>query len=158
MLATSLDELLQYENADVISSFTDSYNVSEEEANDIFKETLKFLWFCQLSKSKSLFTIDTSLIVIDEMWHHFILCTRDYFDFCDRYFGRYLHHTPTKKQEKIEFEESKKSTAFEENHYSKKKEKYEEVFDIIGDENFIKWFHVYPVKYHIKNLKELRKK
>lgn len=32
--------------------------------------------------------------LIDELWHQHILHSRDYFNFCDRIAGRYLHHTP----------------------------------------------------------------
>jgi hypothetical protein len=32
--------------------------------------------------------------VVDIAWHEFILRTREYHAFCERAFGRYLHHTP----------------------------------------------------------------
>jgi hypothetical protein len=32
--------------------------------------------------------------VVDDLWHEFILYTRNYQAFCNRAFGRYLHHTP----------------------------------------------------------------
>ncbi|MCZ4279663.1 hypothetical protein O4H49_02660 [Kiloniella laminariae] len=32
--------------------------------------------------------------VVDVAWHEFILFTRDYGEFCERAFGRFLHHTP----------------------------------------------------------------
>ncbi|HEX5686414.1 MAG TPA: hypothetical protein VFY73_20490 [Ideonella sp.] len=32
--------------------------------------------------------------VADELWHEFILHTRNYDEFCRRAFGRFLHHTP----------------------------------------------------------------
>lgn len=32
--------------------------------------------------------------VADELWHEFILHTRQYHAFCKQAFGRYLHHTP----------------------------------------------------------------
>jgi hypothetical protein len=32
--------------------------------------------------------------VVDELWHEFILYTRDYERFCRRAFGSFLHHTP----------------------------------------------------------------
>jgi hypothetical protein len=32
--------------------------------------------------------------VVDELWHEFILFTREYQDFCGKAFGRFLHHTP----------------------------------------------------------------
>jgi hypothetical protein len=31
---------------------------------------------------------------VDEAWHEMILITREYTSFCDRAFGRYLHHNP----------------------------------------------------------------
>lgn len=33
----------------------------------------------------------------DDLWHEFILFTRDYKNFCDHAFGRFLHHTPAVK-------------------------------------------------------------
>jgi hypothetical protein len=32
--------------------------------------------------------------VADDLWHEFILFTRNYQKFCDEAFGRFLHHTP----------------------------------------------------------------
>jgi hypothetical protein len=32
--------------------------------------------------------------VTDDLWHEFILCTKDYDKFCHAAFGRFLHHTP----------------------------------------------------------------
>jgi hypothetical protein len=32
--------------------------------------------------------------VVDDLWHDFILFTRHYRNFCDKAFGRFLHHTP----------------------------------------------------------------
>jgi hypothetical protein len=31
---------------------------------------------------------------MDEMWHAFVLHTKDYAEFCDRYLGRFVHHLP----------------------------------------------------------------
>jgi hypothetical protein len=31
---------------------------------------------------------------VDGVWHQFILFTRDYFGFCDRFYGKYFHHSP----------------------------------------------------------------
>jgi len=30
----------------------------------------------------------------DEVWHNFILFTREYIEFCEHIAGRYIHHTP----------------------------------------------------------------
>ncbi len=34
---------------------------------------------------------------VDDLWHEFILFTRDYKKFCDEAFGTFLHHTPAVK-------------------------------------------------------------
>lgn len=31
---------------------------------------------------------------VDDLWHEFILCTKNYDVFCRKAFGRFLHHTP----------------------------------------------------------------
>ncbi len=31
---------------------------------------------------------------VDELWHEFVLHTRDYADFCAQAFGRFMHHVP----------------------------------------------------------------
>lgn len=31
---------------------------------------------------------------VDDAWHEMILCTREYADLCQRYFGRFVHHDP----------------------------------------------------------------
>ncbi|CAH0442450.1 glycine-rich domain-containing protein [Ralstonia pseudosolanacearum] len=33
--------------------------------------------------------------VADDLWHAFILYTREYRDFCRRAFGKFLHHLPS---------------------------------------------------------------
>jgi len=35
--------------------------------------------------------------VVDDLWHEFILFTRDYHAFCEKAFGNFLHHTPAVK-------------------------------------------------------------
>jgi hypothetical protein len=33
-------------------------------------------------------------VVVDDLWHEFVLHTREYAEFCDAALGRFLHHTP----------------------------------------------------------------
>jgi hypothetical protein len=39
--------------------------------------------------------------VVDDLWHEFILFTRDYQAFCQAAFGNFLHHTPAVKMGKV---------------------------------------------------------
>ena len=66
----------------------------------LFKQGLKWLWYCNHPNTKGYSSIDTSLLLIlDEVWHTFILYTKDYSQFCLEYFGRYIHHAPTTRQD-----------------------------------------------------------
>jgi hypothetical protein len=39
-------------------------------------------------------TIGMPSTIVDDAWHEFILITRDYADFCEGAFGKFLHHAP----------------------------------------------------------------
>jgi len=81
---------LSYQNDVLIKRFSKRNNVSLKKSYHLFEEMKKFLIICRMlgescSPSKDL----------DEMWHHFILYTRDYKDFCITYLGKFIHHNPT---------------------------------------------------------------
>ncbi|MBI4440850.1 hypothetical protein HY639_01665 [Candidatus Woesearchaeota archaeon] len=38
---------------------------------------------------------------VDEVWHQFILFTREYHAFCDDMFGRYIHHAPATRSQPV---------------------------------------------------------
>lgn len=48
---------------------------------------------------EALFNNKTSVAMVsevaDELWHEFILHTRAYCEFCEKIFGKYIHHNPT---------------------------------------------------------------
>lgn len=100
-----LEDLLEYGNEKVIASFLKSFLMSPDEAREVFRETMKWVWLCHTHNLEVAgkkrggavpeeIYIFPSTQILDEMWHQFILCTEEYFDFCSRYFGQYLHHTP----------------------------------------------------------------
>lgn len=93
-----LEEILQFQNEDVISRFMDMFDVEESEAEDILSETLKFLY---LSQIPGVFIPD-DLLIIDEMWHNLILFTPQYHEFSNIHFKKYWHHVPAGKKEKEE--------------------------------------------------------
>lgn len=99
----TLQETTAYRNPRVINKFRTQYAVGEPEADELFVEMLKWLWLCARAREDReanlpdvprVLNIQSGLIIIDELWHLFILHTRDYVDFCERHFGFYLHHYP----------------------------------------------------------------
>jgi len=63
--------------------------VDIHDAKQIFQDTLRFLWLCSVTENSVAPTA-----IIDTGWHAFILHTRDYASFCDKYLGTFVHHQP----------------------------------------------------------------
>ena len=94
-----LDEILKYKNKFVIDRFQEFRPDAIEEADLIFDDLKRFLWLvATLSDRKEKgekvpdLSFAKSMLVMDDMWHAFILWTNFYTEFCDENFGRYLHH------------------------------------------------------------------
>jgi len=85
-----LQKINNYENEYVVKCFLRNFKMEEAEAVDIFNETKKWLYLSNCVINKSLETgekivahITSDMKMIDDMWHTFILCTKDYFSFPD---------------------------------------------------------------------------
>lgn len=149
------EEVIAYKNEDITSRFTDLLEVSENEAEEIFIETRKFLY---LSLQPGIFIPD-ELLILDEMWHNFILFTRVYQEFCLDYFGVYLHHIPASKQEKQlhHLAVLQDPQSARRNFENKLTKLISVTYDQFGAATVQKWFQEYPEKYSQENIKALRK-
>lgn len=150
-----LKKILEYDNVDALSRFMDMYHVEEIEAKEIFNETKKFLYLSQLS---TVFVPD-DLLIIDEMWHNFILFTPQYISFCKQHFGTYFHHLPASKKEKEEREIKimLDPVAAKAEYLSKLEGLIDATYDHLGEETVVKWFREYPEKYSKDAIKNIRK-
>lgn len=146
---------LAYTNVDIISRFTDMFDVSWEEAEDLFIETKKFL--C-ISTHPGVLVPD-DLLILDEMWHNFICFTKEYAAWGHANFGHYLHHTPASRAEK-----DAKDAQIAVN-FAQAQQQYlacielimNLAYDAYGEATVDKWFRIYPEKYSLANVKALRK-
>ncbi|WP_331744141.1 hypothetical protein OG762_49260 (plasmid) [Streptomyces sp. NBC_01136] len=62
-----------------------------DEAEWLFTEAKRFI---VLSQSDPDVICEMYSVRVDEAWHQFILYTAEYMDFCQRFFGRYVPHSP----------------------------------------------------------------
>ncbi|MEN2435788.1 hypothetical protein AAH994_10275 [Weeksellaceae bacterium A-14] len=147
---TKLSVVLAYRNEDVIDRFLALYNIEQSEAEKIFTETLKWLWLG--NKVDGVF-IDDSTLIIDEMWHNFILFTQEYEYFCMQNFGRYIHHQPEKRKQQDWYNDSFNI----EEHKNKLEKLYEDVYDHFGEETLLTWYEEFSQKYSLENIKKLRR-
>lgn len=83
-----------YKNQPMVERYARRNNVTVEYADHLFEECKRFLvtgaiMRRPISPSKEL----------DEMWHHFILHTSAYADWCEKFVGHFVHHNPTETPE-----------------------------------------------------------
>ena len=93
-MSSDLSIFLQYKNKAVIDYFCHHHpELTLQEAQILFNDLLAWMWFnAQRAKQGKKTYLFGPLLILDEMWHTFILHTRDYVDFSRRYFGGYFHH------------------------------------------------------------------
>jgi hypothetical protein len=152
----ALESVLSFKNMDVIVRFTEKYNIDEIEALSIFEETKKWLWLCYEypnSEKNINLLIDDSMIIIDEMWHNFILFTNDYHEFCQSNFGRYIHHQPITNKERENWNKDSSKSLSEYKETLKKQ--YELIYDQLGEETLNKWYVEFADKYTKEYIKSI---
>lgn len=89
----SLNAIMGYKNPALLRRLEEKEGMDKKQAQEVFEDMLRFLFLCgtndlPLGPSEK----------IDTAWHHFILFTREYQKFCERYFGRFIHHSPAEVQ------------------------------------------------------------
>lgn len=94
MINADLSDLLCYQNTTVVDYFCHRYPESiRHEVEVLFTDLLAWMWLnAQRAKQGKNTYLFGPLLILDELWHAFILHTRDYVDFSMRYFGSYFHH------------------------------------------------------------------
>ena len=90
-----------------------------EEGEALFMEVKRYLVL--VCRDRTL-TFDMHSLRVDGVWHQFILYTAQYTDFCRRFFGRYLHHSPSNAPE------AKAAPGAPVASFEKFRERYEKLF------------------------------
>jgi len=148
----TLVELEEFKNDDIVHRFLETWDIPMADAEELFEDMKKWLWLCayaEENRGKVFMGFGQSTKLIDEMWHTFILFTKEYHDFCLRYFGKYIHHEPTPKRvydQTLARYERNPDMVMEENREVFTKQ-YELVYDVLGEEILVKWYDTYHKKY-----------
>jgi hypothetical protein len=93
--AASVREVLAYSNPDIVERIARDYGMTVEQAEPVFRDTIRFLYLAGATDARTL----APTKIIDKGWHSFLLFTRDYAEFCDRYFGHFIHHAPRRSSD-----------------------------------------------------------
>jgi hypothetical protein len=75
---------------EVIRRFAYKHNIVLSEARSLFQELEIFL-------DSTLTSSHSPTKIVDEAWHEFILHTKIYAEYCNRRYGRFIHHVPSSR-------------------------------------------------------------
>ena len=157
----SLEQALAYRNDQILYKFQERFDVSFEEADELFEETKKWLWLQVAARKRGgpPFVMTVSMAMVDEMLHTFILFTREYIGYCDDNYGVYLHHTPMTKAQKdtrlAQFKRERQQMLAEEAAFLARM--YAFVYDTLGEPTLLRWYSDYARKYAGPRMAELAK-
>lgn len=134
-IKTSLEDVLAYRHKGVIRRYCKEHHASQQEAEEVFREMLKWLYLAYRSTAENEdargCVMTAEIEKIDWMWHTFLLFTQDYLAFCKRYFGFFVHHVP-------EDEDGEPLTL--EALRAQLERQYALVYDVLGEDTLIAWY------------------
>ncbi|WP_419421347.1 hypothetical protein ACNVED_14895 (plasmid) [Legionella sp. D16C41] len=144
MAYPKLDTIIKYQNDKIISRYHRDFPKAAMQPTEALKELMKFIWLCfkhsyDKEKDPTNVSLNFSCIVhpemvdIDNMWHTFLLFTRDYYDFCMLYLnGIFFHHEPI-----ISLNDDWPE------HYEQELTLYlTYIYDNLGQKTVLKWFPI----------------
>lgn len=133
----SLDDVLAYRHPGVVRRYLKEHGGSREEAEELFRETLKWLYLCDRATAEGFpCAMTPDMERVDWMWHTFVLFTRDYAEFCYHHFGTFLHHLPEDGGD----EASGSAPGPAEETISRLERQYGYVYDLLGEETLRAWY------------------
>jgi hypothetical protein len=132
----SLDDVLAYRHPGVVRRYLKEHGGTQAEAEELFRETLKWLSLCDRAADEGFACAMTpELERVDWMWHAFVLFTRDYAEFCHRHFSRFIHHVP-----EDEGEAGGSASESAEEASSRLERQFGYVYDVLGEETLRVWY------------------
>lgn len=91
----SESEVMSFQFDDLIDRMEDKFDWDRKRALEVFEDLKRFLFLCGASTDGPF----APSVPIDEMWHNFILFTEDYYNFCQSFFKRFIHHRPRRRND-----------------------------------------------------------
>lgn len=88
-----ISAIMNYPIPHMIDRCKKDFNYSDEDMVILERELKRYLALCAVKNNADL-SIGMYSRDVDNLWHSFILFTKDYANFCDKTAGYFLHHLP----------------------------------------------------------------
>ena len=92
----NIQQVMDYPIPHVIHRYCKDYGVSKEEAKVYERELKRYLILAAKSETTDMPMTSKE---VDELWHTFLLFTKEYQKFCNESFGKFVHHVPHIEEE-----------------------------------------------------------
>lgn len=139
-----LHDLLNYHNENILARYRHDFPNAHLSAEHALTELMKYIWLChkhQYDKTMQptnpalqfACVIHAEMQEIDNMWHTFLLFTKEYHAFCHDYLnGHFFHHEPTIKND---------NTLSTKDYEQQLKNYLSYIYDNLGEETVSQWFN-----------------
>jgi hypothetical protein len=105
----TIETVLAYQNTNLYQRYQKDCPHNQLSPEQALSELIKYLWLGQKQEADRqarpedqsldfICAMHPEMKEIDDMWHTFLLFTRDYEGFCKTYFGVFVHHIPTTEE------------------------------------------------------------
>jgi hypothetical protein len=157
-VAPTLAQALAYQNEDIVQRFLSEWSIAPEDARILFDDVKRFLFLVEQPDGRHS-TIHGPLVVLDEMWHNFVLFTKPYTEYCVSLYGHYIHHVPTTHTEiqRLGAELADQPEATRHRIAEQRARQREAIVRHLGVETLLRWYVDYPRKFTTALLAERRK-
>jgi hypothetical protein len=115
-----INSIMNYQMPNIIDRCQKDFKYTNEDMILLEKEFKRFLILCVLKKDPyeniGMYSSD-----VDNLWHSFILFTKEYATFCHQYAGHFIHHAPRINNQRSpeEIEASRKNFKYFVDSYEK---------------------------------------
>lgn len=92
----------------ILTRYQKDFNVPTDQAKEHEKELKRYLILAVISETQ----LPMMSREIDNLWHTFIIFTKDYCSFCREIAGKYIHHTPKSENKQNPENESENAKKF----------------------------------------------
>jgi hypothetical protein len=90
-----ITNVMNYPMTDMVFRCQKDFGYSDEDMIILERECKRYLILCYVKDNPddgiAMYSAD-----VDNMWHSFILFTKEYADFCQSNFGHFIHHEPNR--------------------------------------------------------------
>jgi len=140
----NLEKLDRYYYDPLIQRFQRKFGIEYGRVQLIFEDLKKFFLLSYKYRNETF--INHELLILDQMWHTFLLFTEEYGRFCISCFGEFIHHTPMTKIRK------KNEGVPEGFNEEATRQFYSLIYDEFGEDVLVRWIKEYGSNYNKESL------